>query len=131
MKKYNIVFSADKNYLPYLEIALKSLLAHHNHLSIFILSTGDISHHWIETLRPYLENRYSTLRLGYLDSNNLANFNSNGYITNSTYLRYYIEELFEHSDSPYWIYLDCDLVVNGNITDPFTNLDFSFGSIAA
>lgn len=131
MKKYNVVFAADKNYLSYLEISLKSLLAHHSHLSIFILSTGDILNQWAETLRPYLEKRNSTLTLGYLDSRNLANFNSNGYITTSTYLRYYIEELFEFSDSSEWIYLDCDIVVNGNITEPFEKLDFSLGGIAA
>lgn len=131
MKKYNIVFAADNNYLPYLEIALKSLLSHHSNLSIFIINAGDISNQWADSLIPHFSKRNSTLTLAYLDPINLANFKSNGYITKSTYLRYYIEELFEFSNSSEWIYLDCDIVINGNITEPFEKLDFSLCSIAA
>lgn len=37
------MMASDANYLPYVEITLKSLLMHNENLSVFILHTGDIS----------------------------------------------------------------------------------------
>lgn len=131
MQKYNVVFATDKNYLHYLETALKSLLAHHSHLSVFILHTGDISVDWSKKLTPYFNKRSCALKLAYLSPENLSNFEGKDYITTATYLRYYLEDLFPHSESPYWIYLDCDLIINGNITAPFHQDNFNSGSIGA
>lgn len=44
--KYNVMMASDANYLPYVEITLKSLLMHNENLSVFILHTGDISESW-------------------------------------------------------------------------------------
>ncbi|WP_261383238.1 hypothetical protein [Haemophilus influenzae] len=38
--KYNVMMASDANYLPYVEITLKSLLMHNENLSVFILHTG-------------------------------------------------------------------------------------------
>lgn len=131
MNRVNVLLASDANYLPYLEVALKSLLAHHHHLAVFVLNTGDIPSSWASQLQPYFDKRHSTLTLCYLNKAHLATFNSSGYISQSTYLRYYIEDLFQYSESPYWIYLDCDLVLNGDITQPFRKLNFAQYPLAA
>ena len=123
--------ASDANYLPYVEITLKSLLMHHENLSVFILHTGDISESWQNDLQPYFAKRYSTLQLVHIDKSELDSFSANNYITSATYLRFYIDRLLHYSDIPYWIYLDCDIVLNGNITLPFECLDFSSHSLAA
>ena len=129
--KYNVMMASDVNYLPYVEITLKSLLMHNENLSVFILHTGDISESWQNDLQPYFAKRYSTLQLVHIDKSELDSFSANNYITSATYLRFYIDRLLHYSDIPYWIYLDCDIVINGNITHPFECLDFSRHSLAA
>ncbi|HHE8981581.1 glycosyltransferase [Haemophilus influenzae] len=66
-----------------------------------------------------------------MDKSELDSFSANNYITSATYLRFYIDRLLHYSDIPYWIYLDCHIVINGNITLPFEYLDFSRHTIAA
>lgn len=131
MDKVNILFATDKNYLPYLECSLKSLLAHNENLSVFVLNTGDIPADWAENLQPYFLKRRSELKLCYLNQESLNHFEDNGYISKATYLRYYIEDLFQYASTPYWIYLDCDIVINGDITLPFNQLKASKYAIAA
>lgn len=131
MKKYNIVLATDKNYINYLEVVLKSLIHHNENVSVYVLNTGDIDNEWLGRLAPYFERKNSSLELVTLNKNILNDFGDNGYISKSTYLRYYISHLFSLSSSPYWIYLDCDIVVNGNITEPFDYIDFNSCSVAA
>ena len=131
MDKVNVLFATDKNYLPYLECSLKSLLAHNENLSVFVLNTGDIPLDWAENLQPYFAQRRSELKLCYLNQASLNHFEDNGYISRATYLRYYIEDLFQYASTPYWIYLDCDIAINGDITLPFQPLKASKYAIAA
>lgn len=62
--------ASDANYLPYVEITLKSLLMHNENLSVFILHTGDISESWQNDLQLYFAKRYSTLQLVHMISIN-------------------------------------------------------------
>lgn len=125
MSKINVVLVADSNYLNYLEIALKSLLSHNENLLIFVINTGDISSDWAISLQSFFRKRGCSLQLVYIDKSSLANFNASGYISAATYLRFYIPHLFKLSDNPYWVYLDCDVVINGNIVAPFYQYNFS------
>lgn len=131
MSKINVVLATDANYLNYLEVTLKSLLAHNENLSVFVMNTGDISSEWVADLQPYFEKRNCTLRLVYLDKAHLSHFNSSGYISTATYLRFYIPSIFEFSENPYWIYLDCDTVINGDVTLPFYEYNFSNYALGA
>lgn len=131
MAKINVVLVADSNYLNYLEIALKSLLSHNENLSIFVINTGDISSDWAISLQSFFRKRGCSLQLVYIDKSSLANFNASGYISAATYLRFYIPHLFKLNDNPYWIYLDCDVVINGNIVAPFYQYNFSNYGVGA
>ncbi|WP_293730994.1 hypothetical protein [uncultured Actinobacillus sp.] len=77
MERINILLATDKHYLPYLEISLKSLLAHNENLSVFVLHTGDIPAAWADSLRPYFAKRQSELVLCYLDPEHLNLFDEN------------------------------------------------------
>ena len=66
MSKINVVLATDANYLRYVEVTLKSLLAHNQNLSVFIMYTGDVSPEWGDRLKPYFEKRNSTLKLVYI-----------------------------------------------------------------
>lgn len=50
MNQVNVLLASDANYLPYLEVALKSLLTHHHNLTVFVLNTGDIPSSWANQL---------------------------------------------------------------------------------
>lgn len=123
MQKINILLCSDKNYINHLEITLKSLLAHNSHLQVFILHTGDIPQSWANGLEIIFAKRASSIFLAKIDKTALEEFDKSNYISQTTYLRYYIEYLFQYSDSPYWIYLDCDTLINGNIALPFYEND--------
>ena len=131
MSKVNIVLATDANYLRYAEITLKSLLAHNQNLSVFIMCTGDISQEWGDRLTSYFEKRNSTLKFVYFDVNHLSSFSSSSYISTATYLRFYIPLLFQYSESPYWIYLDCDIVINGDVTSLFYQYNFANYALGA
>ena len=131
MSKVNIVLATDANYLRYAEITLKSLLAHNQNLSVFIMCTGDISQEWGDRLTSYFEKRNSTLKFVYFDVNHLSSFSSSSYISTATYLRFYIPLLFQYSESHYWIYLDCDIVINGDVTSPFYQYNFANYALGA
>lgn len=121
----NIVAASDRNYLGYLDIVLKSLLAHHQSFNVFILNAGDISPEWVMERQQFFAQRQSSLRLVYINQDELQRYHQSGYITQATYLRYYIAKLFEYNQSNRWLYLDCDIVINGDIFQPFSDSRFS------
>lgn len=95
------------------------------------MCTGDISQEWGDRLTSYFEKRNSTLKFVYFDVNHLSSFSSSSYISTATYLRFYIPLLFQYSESPYWIYLDCDIVINGDVTSPFYQYNFANYALGA
>lgn len=131
MSKINVVLATDANYMNYLEVTLKSLLAHNENLSVFVLNMGDISSEWEIRLQPYFAKRNSSLKLVYFDDAKFSNFKSSGYISTATYLRFYIPSIFGLSETPYWVYLDCDIVINGNIKSPIYENNISNYEIGA
>lgn len=131
MSKINVVFATDANYLDYLEIVLKSLLAHNENLYVFVMNTGDIPEEWENKLQPYFERRDCVLKLVNFRKSCLEDFNPHAHISPAGYLRFYIDSLFQISKNPYWIYLDCDIVINGDITEPFRKYNFSNYALGA
>lgn len=127
---FNVVFAVDENYLPYLNIALKSLLAHHDQLQIFVLSHQPIAEQ-LARLAGYCAARSSALHFVHITESWHNAPCTDGYISRATYLRYYIASLFEYSHSAHWLYLDCDLLVNGRVDAPFLLPSFADVPLAA
>lgn len=117
-KEIPIFFSTDDNYIPYLDIAIASLsenASREYRYRIIVLNTGLKE----ENVRKVKANERADLRIDFIDiSEQLAHIKSrfkNVYhFSIVTYYRLFIASLFPQYDKV--IYLDCDLVVLGDIS---------------
>ena len=117
-KEIPIFFSTDDVYLPFLDIAISSLIAHASKdyfYRIIVLNTGISSEH-IDKIKA---NEQTGFEIDFVDiSKHLESIKS--YFKNvyhfsiATYYRLFIASLFPQYDKI--IYLDCDLVVLGDIS---------------
>jgi lipopolysaccharide biosynthesis glycosyltransferase len=118
-KEIPIFFSTDDNYIPYLDVAIKSLLANASEkykYRIIVLNTGLKE----ENVRKVMENERAGVRIDFADiSNEVESIKSrlkNVYhFSIVTYYRLFIASLFPQYDKV--VYLDCDLVVLGDVSE--------------
>ena len=114
-----IFFSTDDNYMPYLDVALRSLIANASkdyNYRIIVLNTG-LSPDNIANVRL---NEREGFAINFIDiSENVKNIKSHFknvyHFSIVTYYRLFIASLFPQYDKI--IYLDCDLVVLGDISE--------------
>ena len=117
-KEIPIFFSTDDNYIPYLDVAIKSLIANASkdcEYRIIVLNTG-LSE---DGVRKVMQNEGVGFKIEFIDiSNELENIKSrlkNVYhFSIVTYYRLFIASLFPQYDKV--VYLDCDLVVLGDVS---------------
>lgn len=111
-----IVFSCDKNYFPFLEVSLYSLIEHlssEKTYQIFILS-DDLNREEVASLSSYLKEEFSlkrfSIELKKAEENITENklFYTEIHVSKATYLRFYIPSLFSEFNKV--LYLDCDLI---------------------
>lgn len=133
MHPVNIVLAFDEQYQNMAEVLLKSLCCYHQNMAIFIVSHQDLNTHFKQSLYHHLinlgQNKIIDLKFVVIDMND-TNFKDNGYISKSTYLRYYIEYLFPLGYSDNWLYLDVDMLVVRNIFAPFEHPEFENYALA-
>lgn len=118
-KEIPIFFSTDDNYIPYLDVALSSLIAHASadyDYKIIILNTGLKS----ENVKKVKLNQRPGFDIEFIDISdrieNIRSFFKDVYhFSIVTYYRLFIASLFPQYDKI--VYLDCDLVVLGDISE--------------
>ncbi|MBQ8444147.1 MAG: glycosyltransferase family 8 protein [Clostridia bacterium] len=121
-----IFFASNNNYVPYLDVAITSILKNASKeydYEITILNTG------IDTLHQDILSRHSSknVTIKFFDVESaLAPIKEKlrdvHYFTLAAYYRLFIEKLFPQYDKA--LYLDCDIVVCGDISQLFnTNLE--------
>lgn len=121
-----VVFAADDGYVPMLTTTIQSMLANANperHYDIIVLER-DISEQNKRNITLFLS-RYANATIRFHDvSRAIAEFHlttNNPHISVETYYRFIIQDAL-----PFYtkiLYLDCDLVVNGDIAELYdTNL---------
>ena len=114
-----IVFASNDNYVPYLGVAMLSLLENASadfNYDIVVLE-GDISETGKYLLRITAE-RFENCSLRFVrvrDYVQIPKFHINKYFSVETYFRLFIPTLFKEFDR--LIYLDCDLAVLGDISE--------------
>lgn len=116
-KEIPIFFSTDDNYIPYLDVALRSLIENASSdydYRIIVLNTG-LSE---ESAKKVKANERAGVRIDFMDiSEQLASIKSRlrdvYHFSIVTYYRLFIASLFPQYDKV--LYLDCDLVVLGDI----------------
>ena len=112
-----VFFASDKNYLPCLSVAIKSLLANisrENNYHIYVL-TPDITQ---EQLMEDFEIIPGNVQIKAVNINNKIdtikkNAQLRDYYSLSIYSRLFIPEMFPQYDKV--VYLDCDVIVNTDI----------------
>ena len=118
-KEIPIVFSTDENYMPFLDVAVKSLISNASveyTYRIIVLHTG--LHE--DNIRKVLQNEKAGFIIDFIDISNQvedikARFKDVYHFSVVTYYRLFIASLFPQYDKV--IYLDCDLVVLGDISE--------------
>lgn len=132
LKNIPIFFSTDNNYAPYLGVAIKSIMSNISksyYCKIHVLTTdlssknksilkkcvgrhGDISFVNVSQQLDKIEDKL------YLRD----------YYTKATYYRFFIADIFPQYDKA--IYLDCDVIVNGDIAELY-NIELGDSLLAA
>lgn len=106
----------DNNYLRAFEVALKSFFCHHDNVNVFLITNEKLELNFLY-LDEILKRKKSKLTVINIDK--YIEKENDRHISKATYLRYFIPELFKYSVSNRWVYLDCDIVVNGNVEEVF------------
>lgn len=108
----SIVLAADNNYLEQLLTTIKSICYHNKNIQ-FYLFNRQISEEWFTGLNRYLNKINCEVIDVKISTNNLLNYKTLPHISSeTTYYRYFIADVIK-SDKV--LYLDSDLVVNGNL----------------
>ena len=118
-KEIPIFFSTDDNYIPYLDVAISSLIANASkdyNYKIIILNTGLNP----ENIEKVNLNERDGFAIDFVDISaqieNIKSYFKNVYhFSIVTYYRLFIASLFPQYDKI--VYLDCDLVVLGDISE--------------
>lgn len=127
-----VFFASDRNYVPYLTVAIKSLVdksSDKNEYRIYIL-TNDVKDCDITEIRSYEK---ENVKVEIVDVNEKIESIKNkvalrDYYSVSIYFRLFIPSMFPQYDKA--IYLDSDVVLNRDIADMY-NVDIGFNYVGA
>ena len=129
-KKIPVVFAVNDNYLKYTSITIASILDHRRYDEdyIFYVLHQDITVLHQKMLEKWLESLNTTVKFvnvaNRVDSRLLY---ISGYVTEETYYRILIPELFPELEKA--IYMDCDIVCLSNLGDIMDAVDFKDNDI--
>ena len=115
-----IAFAVDKNYLPYLKYAIKSLVANRKqgNLDILVLHVGELDG---SSLAAYFKDTQN-LSIRFVDVSGVAtelvaNYVAKEYFTIASAYRLLLQDLLPNYERIIW--LDTDIVVNGDLNGLF------------
>lgn len=138
-REINIAFVTDENYFKHMFVAIESILRNmreESKITFYILDLG-IHEESIKLIQKRYTN-HSTVKIEFIkvDNSNLLKYAVKTHVSISAYAKIYIPDLIKVDKL---IYLDCDLIVNADITklwsefesevcvkavwDPFYNYD--------
>ena len=131
-KEIPIFFTTDDNYIPYLDVAIRSLVANaskNNKYRIIVLDTGLSP----ENIKEVKKNERPGITIDFVDISHeiegiKSRFKNVYHFSIVTYYRLFIASLFPQYDKI--VYLDCDLVLLGDVADLY-NINIGDNIIAA
>ena len=128
-----IVFATDKNYYPFLPVALKSIQEHSNEnylYKIFVLHES-LDKEQMTSLEELETSNYKIkfINVSRYVSKIKAKLPTRDYYTNTTYYRFFIPRILRMYKKA--LYLDCDILVRNDISILFNNdiEDYLVGAI--
>lgn len=122
----NIVLASDNNFVQHCCVTMTSILRHNKNV-VFYLFTEGLSEENVKLLTQHVERLGGVLKICLMDSSIVSRFpmpkQNATHITVATYYRLFAELALPRSVNRL-IYLDCDIVVRGELTELYnTNLD--------
>jgi len=131
-KEIPIFFSTDDNYLPFLDVAVKSLIINASKeykYRIIVLNTGLKE----DGVKKVMQNEKEGFKIDFVDirgevENIKSRFKNVYHFSVVTYYRLFIASLFPEYDKV--VYLDCDLVLLGDVSELY-NTELGDNIIAA
>ena len=131
-KEIPIFFSTDDNYIPFLDVAVRSLIANASNeyeYRIIVLNTGLNE----DNVNIVMQNEKPGVKIDFIDISSevetiKSRFKNVYHFSVVTYYRLFIASLFPQYDKV--IYLDCDLVVLGDIAELY-NIDLGSNILGA
>lgn len=121
-----IVLCGDNNYKRQILTTIKSICFHNDNVKFYIIN-ADIDPKWIESINLYLNKINCSLIDLKIDSEIVKDFSVYKHVSIATFFRYFIPLKLKERKV---LYLDIDLVVNGNLDDIF-NVDITNYPLAA
>ena len=117
METINVVFSSDNNYAQFMGVAICSIFENKKEgylIDLYVLDGGIDTDN--KSKLKILEDKYN-FKINYIqiDKTYFKDFKTNGYMTQASYYRIIIPELFPNLEKI--LYLDCDLVVINDILE--------------
>lgn len=119
-----IVLAADFHYCTQVMTTIKSIACHNHGIKYYVINS-DFPNEWFFELNQHLKAIDSEVVNACINDSILKTYHTN--ISYAAFLRYFISELVEEERA---IYLDCDIVVTGNLDQLFT-IDLEDHYIAA
>lgn len=125
-----VIFSSDNNYVPYLAVAIKSLICNSSpekNYDIFVIDEH-ITENNKQLLKQLIPENTKNIRITFIDVTPYLKgikrsiFYCHGHFSISTYYRFFIPRILKNFDKA--VYLDCDIVVLSDIAKLYeTELD--------
>ena len=122
----SIILATDNNYLIQAETTIKSILAHNTDVCIYVFN-NDIAPEWFKLLKVKLASANSQIINIRVDQNMFNSYKTGDLINYTTFFRYLIPDLVTSDRS---LYLDCDLLVTGDLSELF-HMDMEGKPVAA
>jgi len=122
----NISFVTDNNYFKHMHVAIESVITNTScdHLHFFIINMG-ISDDNIKMLQERYKNRNNVnFHFITVDKTYFSKYKIKTHVSSAAYAKIYMAELLHTIDTV--IYLDCDLVVNSDISELWGQFDRSY-----
>lgn len=126
-----IFFSTDDCYAPFLGVAIKSITSNvnRNYCCKFYILINELSQHNINSLKKCVGNAHAVefVNVGRYVERFKDRLHLRDYYSQATYYRFLIQNMFPQYDKA--IYLDCDVIVNKDISE-FYNIELGDALLA-
>lgn len=126
MVEKSIVLGADFRYVTQITTTIKSIVYHNNHCKIYLMHS-DIPVEWFLNLNQKLKVLNCEVQGLGIENTPIKGYKTWHHISHATFFRYFIPKYIASNRV---LYLDCDLIVTGNLDD-FYNLDLGDNYVAA
>ena len=111
-----IALGADNGYMDKVETTIKSVCVHNDNIKFYVFN-DDLPSEWFRVMNKRLEKINSQIVNAKISDNHLRKYHlPRPHLSYAAYFRFFIPEVVEEERV---LYLDSDIVVDGNLTDLF------------